>query len=82
MALVVQVNPVLGREVEVGQEHLAILEQLVDRLRILGGVGLLEAISKRCVQSVLRSPRSCRPERPCLSCRRCLLLSLGKVSLL
>src|SRR2546428_10703249 len=36
-----QVNPVLGREVEVAEQYLAVLEQLLDRLRVLGAVGLL-----------------------------------------
>ena len=38
-----QVDPVLGRVLEVGEQDLAVLEQLVGRLRVLGPVRLLEA---------------------------------------
>ena len=37
----------LGREIEVAEQHLAVLEQLLDSLRVLGAVRLLEAVNRR-----------------------------------
>ena len=40
-------DPVLDREVEVCQQDLAVLEHLVDGLRIFGAIGRLELIDRQ-----------------------------------